>query len=240
MPKPFTYDFPQERFRSIHQVRDHMYSLTEALRGTDLENLCAFNQTYWIITKNVAGQLGSGYFRDDAKMEELDIHFAGYYFNALKGYLGNRTVAPAWQTLFETCRENTTYQFIYMALGVNAHVNNDLPFTLRDLHEPVEEDFLAVNGIISRSLAEVVTGLQEESPLLNAAQNSFTGLYGFFLERVITNWRENAWRSFRQLQAGTIGPQEIENSALEIAGKLRGVRSMADIPRLFQIVNPAP
>ena len=61
-----------------------------------------------------------------------------------------------------------------MALGVNAHVNNDLAQVLLAANVPEEfkADYDKVNDIIGESLREVVMSLQESSKFLRFLEKS--------------------------------------------------------------------
>ncbi len=168
---PFIYPQPSAPCQTIADVKQHMLLLTEALRGTDLHNLIAFNDTYYIITKNVYKVFGKQYFSDETAMVALDINFAQYYFDALRDYSEHKLSAGAWTVLFNSSPLNQHYQFMYMALGINAHVNNDLPLSLHSSVSPnFEADFFKVDKIIGDSLAEVIAMLREESRLVAHAE----------------------------------------------------------------------
>lgn len=118
---------------SIPDVISEMRKLSSELAETNLANVKAFNQTYLIITRAVYSKFGSSYFQDEDKMTTVDITFFRYYQTPLTKYQLGESVPPAWQSLFDFAQKNSSYQFVYMALGVNAHVNNDLPPTLLEV-----------------------------------------------------------------------------------------------------------
>ena len=158
MKKSFVFNSYRQHYDSIVDVIREMEDLDKELLETDMENLIAFNHTYLIITRAVAAQLGKNYFHNDELMQKLDINFAGYYFEALKNYIDGHTTPPAWKILFDVCKKGYLLQSIYMGMGVNAHVNNDLSQSLRDIieDESYKEDFDKVNTIIKYSTSEVV------------------------------------------------------------------------------------
>src|SRR3712207_4170746 len=108
----FTYT-SYHKVKTIEQVITQLEQLDVELTGTDLENLIAFNHTYLIITKNVYAKIGTGFFQRDELMRNIDVCFANYYVDALHNYLTNKPCPPAWQVLFDACKQNNTYQFIY-------------------------------------------------------------------------------------------------------------------------------
>lgn len=203
-----------------------MLALQEELTGTDLENLKAFNYTYYIITKNVAGKFGQDYFKHESLMEEFDINFAYYYFNALGDYMTGKKMAPAWKICFDFCRQDKSFQINYMALGVNAHVNNDLALSLHDIikTEGFKEDFDKVNQVIAESLSEVIAALEEKNPAFNKLKNQFQGQYAVILNGIICRWRAQAWNNYLNLRKKEVVVEQIETKASQMANNLKKIR----------------
>lgn len=207
---------------SITDVIEQMEALDSELPQSDLSHVRAFNHTYLIITKGVAQNLGTGIFQHEDVMWNVDIKFFEYYSTPLKRYKKGEGVPPAWRILFDKARENTSFQFLYMALGVNAHVNNDLAQTLLAAKAPEEfkDDYDRVNGIIFESLREVVWSLKENSKLIVFIEKSLFVIYAHFLNIIIGRWRENAWQNFLLLKEGKKDIAAIEKEAEIIAQKL--------------------
>lgn len=222
MKTQFLYKSFTHTFRTIDDVMTQMRMLDEELVNTELQNLIAFNHTYLIITETVSSRFGHHYFSDDALMQQLDINFAQYYFNPLKDYVAGKTIPQAWQILFDACKNNNLYQAIYMGMGVNAHVNNDLGQSLFDVvdDEGYESDFNKVNKLIDLSIPKVIHSLKERSRLSNTTKNIALPLYTFILRKMIRRWRQNAWNNFIGLKQARLTPQMIEGNAEKIARRL--------------------
>jgi hypothetical protein len=124
-----------------------------------------------------------------------------------------------------------------MALGVNAHVNNDLPFSLSDAEVTANfsSDYFKVNELISGSIDEVITSLQEDSTLLNVTENTLTDVYSFLLNTLIQRWRKHAWENCFKLQNNQITAAEISQQAYTVALKLKDVKQLIELPKLFAI-----
>lgn len=236
--KPFSYA-SYVTSTSVPDVMDSMQRLQQELDGTDMSNLQAFNQTYYIITKNVYQKIGTGFFENDNNMERVDVNFANYYFTALQNFLHEKHVAPAWKELFIQCRKDSLYQFVYMAMGVNAHVNNDLGLSLHEViddPDTFEADFLKVNTIIDDSLQEVIASLQERARLVNILKHELIGIYAFILKELIRNWRQNAWKTFLLLRENQTDLSKVEFNAGVIATSLTQIKKLHDIHRIRQVV----
>ena len=215
----FSYLCYRNTFSSISEVITHMKDLDQELSGTNMQNLIAFNHTYLIITEAVAEQLNKAYFSDNSLMEEFDIQFARYYFDALKSYIDNTKVPEAWKILFDLCKKNSSYQFVYMALGVNAHVNNDLSQSLHDIITDMDykDDFDKVNILIRQQIPLVVASLHEQSLILETSKNVLRPIYAIGLYLLIKNWRQNAWDTYIYLKKESISIETIEKNAKTIA-----------------------
>lgn len=223
---------------SIFDVMECMNCLQKELAGSSLQNLQAFNWTYFIITRNVAMKMGTGYFRNDSLLEKIDTVFASYYFNALYNYVLAKTIAPSWQKMFDHCCRHDSFQFLHMALGVNAHVNNDLGLALFDtVQNPdlIVTDYWKVNQIIDDSISEVFHSLTEESVLVNKIKNRTTIVYATLLKWLIRNWRENAWNNFLQMRMQTTTEQYIEQQAEKIADNVSELSSLAKLYKVHAV-----
>jgi hypothetical protein len=223
----FTYTSYTTGLKTIDEVIEAMENLENELQNTDMNNLIAFNHTYLIITKAVQQQLGKDYFHDDALMHRFDSHFAKYYFDALKKYVEGKKCAPAWKLLFDKCKENSLYQFMYMAMGVNAHVNNDLPFTIFDIIKDPEyiKDYMKVNVLIKKSIVEVVDFLDDRNPHIQFLKHTTKIFHEVVLYIIITIWRKRAWNNYVQLKVKKIEKKDIEQNAFTLAKRLTQIKT---------------
>ncbi len=204
-----------------------MNKLEKELSETELCNLISFNHTYLLITEAVRSRLGKNYFDNDKLMILFDINFTRYYFNALKNYVDKRPCPPAWKVLFDNCKKNNSFQMIYMGLGVNAHVNNDLAFTLLDTIKAKEiyrNDYNKVNSIINSCVEEVISHIIEKPPFLNKLKMLLLPFYRQLLFIIIKRWRTNAWKAFEKLESRSIHAVKIEDKASKIANTLLSFR----------------
>jgi hypothetical protein len=202
-----------------------MEYINNALISTHLFNAIIFNKTYLIITQAVAKEFGSEYFDDDSIMEQFDITFAKYYFNALNNYINNQNCPPSWKILFDSCQNNNLMQWQYMALGVNAHVNNDLALALHEANygQSYKNDFIKVNDIINKQIPKVVHSFSETNTYINKFKNSLLSIYSPLLRYTIQNWRKNSWLTYTKLLKGQTNIEQIEQDSLKIGLVLKGL-----------------
>jgi hypothetical protein len=88
-----------------------------------------FLGTYLRTTRAVQTALGSGLFEDPAWVAEWDVDFAGLYMDALEAHRRDPAAAPApWREAFGA--RPALRPEGHVLLGINAHINFDLPQSL--------------------------------------------------------------------------------------------------------------
>jgi hypothetical protein len=116
-------------------VRD-MQSRLDGLTPAQ-EYLREFLGTYQRTTLAVGKAVDDGYFEDSAWVEGWDVAFAELYLHALDAHLTGGTPPRPWRLAFDAPPELPALR--HVLLGINAHVNYDLPQAL--LAVISDEDF---------------------------------------------------------------------------------------------------
>ncbi|GAA1799164.1 hypothetical protein HC028_26670 [Planosporangium flavigriseum] len=117
-----------------------------------LTQLCAaqdarrfFHATYLRTTRAVADEVGRQGFADSGWLERLDVAFADLYVQALAADLLGEPVPFPWRVAFDTARDRPDLSPVHhVLLGMNAHINYDLPQALLAVITPAEFDDRAV------------------------------------------------------------------------------------------------
>src|SRR5439155_25276345 len=138
------------------QVREecHARSMYESIQAlvtrmeSDLARLQAdrdgrrhFHATYLRTTRAVAEEIDRGGFADGAWLERWDLVFAGLYLDALAADLAGDPVPGPWRVAFDAARERADLPPVrHVLLGMNAHINYDLPQALIAVITPAEFD----------------------------------------------------------------------------------------------------
>lgn len=168
-----------------------------------------------------------GFFADVAWLNHYDAVFAKYYFRAVDDYVaGRRTSVPAaWLVAFDAARDRRVTGSGSLLLGMNAHVNRDLPFVLAAIglvapdgtnrktdHDKVNQ-FL--NLVLEPLLSEIAARFDPH--VINVRTPFGTGYTALF--QLLALWREVAWRNAELLVsaptelARSLVAQEIETTA---------------------------
>lgn len=157
-----------------------------------------FAALYYGVTENVAAAVRQGSFADGARMERFATVFASYYIDAMNGH-GRRP--RCWQACLDVADDNELLIVQQLLLGINAHINHDLPFAVIEVAgdgsiEDVRSDFEAINRILAETYGGVLKALERVSRWIGEADLLGGGrLFNFSLERA----RDEAWAAAEQL-----------------------------------------
>lgn len=159
---------------AIEALINRMNGMLEEMQSDD--PLRFFHGTYMRTTQAVAAELSRGGFIDNNWTERWDVAFADLYLEALATWQsGDRPPRP-WQIALDACRGPRIRPLGYVLLGMNAHINYDLPQALLavitddefedlKLRELRSSDHAHIDGILaSRVAAEDGELMKAEMP----------------------------------------------------------------------------
>ena len=176
----------------------------------------------------------AGFFADPPWVNHEDAVFAAYYFVAYDDWAaGRRSLVPeAWLIALDAARDRRVTGVGDALLGMNAHINRDLPFVLASIgltrpdgtsrkpdHDKVNE-FLRL--VIDPLLAEEAARFDPFS---------FVDFGSSLMFSLLAQWRERAWQSAERLVAApdpaarAVVAAEIESAAASEARSLRTLNS---------------
>jgi len=122
---------------SISALLQRMGEIAEAIAPDDPLRL--FHATYTRTTEAVRDELVGGCFLDPGWVEIWDVAFASLYLDALSAWQKGQQPSLPWQAAFGATRGPHLPPLRYVLLGMNAHINYDLPQALLAVISP--EDF---------------------------------------------------------------------------------------------------
>ena len=145
-------------------------------------------------------------FTDPVWVDHLLVRFADHYFTALDAYDLDPATAPAtWRIAHDSCQQEC-WDLQRLLLGINAHINVDLPLTVEELLAPEwatlsdaerdsrRRDYLSVNDIISATVDAVQDTVVEPAvPFLALVDVLFGPADEFVMSHLLGRWRERAW-----------------------------------------------
>jgi hypothetical protein len=137
-----------------------------------------------------------------------DALFADVYFANSRAWDRGRRVSPAWQTAFRFAATGETTASVDMLLGINAHVQNDMPFVVAALSTRTRKgvtrkpDHDAGNAILAASYKAVVNEVKRRyDPLVEIGNPSVTDLEDVGYLEMVKGWREEVWNNAERLLA---------------------------------------
>lgn len=140
-------------------------------------------------------------------MSQLLVRFSEYYFEALHHYDQVSAETPeVWKQVHDcTCRHQL-HVLQNLLIGVNAHINYDLPLALYDC---LQKDWHAAynvarlrrkenHEIVNLIIGETIDAVQDEviasaSPMMAVLDKLMGRMDEWLLSRLITGWRSNVW-----------------------------------------------
>jgi Family of unknown function (DUF5995) len=167
-----------------------------------------FATTYLELTKTLREVLREqpDFVRYPKYLYVEDALFANVYFNAIRAARRGKPVAPAWQIAFEAAKSKDLNAAQDMLLGINAHVQNDMPFVLAALGLRTRDgksrkaDHDAINHVLDRSYENVVHAVRDRfDPRVGLTNSDGTPLDDVAGLELVKGWREMVWRNAERL-----------------------------------------
>ena len=193
---------------SVKCVDTEIRRLTRAQRQFRCDHRGVFATTYLELTKKLRETIRSdhAFFRFPRYLYTEDALFADVYFNTLKRFQRGQPIAPAWQIALDTARSGQVNAGQDMLLGINAHVQNDMPFVLAALGlrskkgDTRKVDHDHVNVILDRAYQRVVDQIAERyDPLVSTTNASWNPIDDIGGLEMVKGWREQVWRNAERL-----------------------------------------
>lgn len=221
----------------VEETLDEMY-LRYGELVEDCDHNAVFSLTYIRVTEEYARVARAGFFEEEDFLAHEDAVFARLYFDAYDAWEAGRRedVAPAWQVAFDTARDREVPGIGDMLLGINAHVNRDMPFMLAGLgltkpdgtsrkrdHDAFNE---RLNLLYDDVIAEIAQRFDPTTARYDVEGTTIDNLVAF---QILPLWREGVWRNAELLNlaetpAARAGvSQWIETYALLQAQMIRGM-----------------
>jgi hypothetical protein len=157
-----------------------------------------FPALYARVTDRVVAGIAEGRFDDGPRMGAFVSRFAGRYIAAVDGDSGR---ARCWQACWDVAGDGSLLIVQHLLLGINAHVNFDLPQTVVESAQErgglvaVRGDFDMVNVLLAETATGVLRDLDRVARWTNEVASLGGGrVFNFSLRRA----RAEAWTTAEQ------------------------------------------
>jgi hypothetical protein len=196
---------------SIDALIGRMEALLGPLEAAD-DPRRYFHATYLRTTRAVRDALTAGLFSDPDWVERWDVAFASRYLDALRADSAGEPVPGPWAVAFRTGRERPAAAALrHVLLGMNAHINYDLPQALLavisgpEFADPVllrqrRSDHQRIDEILSQRVGAEDAELAGARPR-SAADALLAPLNQAASRRFLREARAKVWDNIRELNA---------------------------------------
>ena len=203
-----------------------------------LRHHAAFLKTYHRTTRAVGKAIAGGAFEDPRWVERWDIAFAKLYLDALQAELDRRgRVSRPWQLAFSAPADLPPLR--HVLLGINAHVNYDLPQALLAV---IGSDEFADSRLMDRRRrdherldAVLASRVRAEDQQLSVAGKALvdrllTPVNRAASKRLLREARQKVWQNTVELnKARMIGPERYAIRLAEL--EVLSAAKLADLLR---------
>jgi hypothetical protein len=146
---------PSTAYATLDDVVAGLAAWEEHFRSRQ-DRRCIFLTLYSVVSSEMRDRVARAAFLDSRWVHRYAVAFANLYREALEAYEAGRTpeVPKAWRSCFDAARGGSGLVLQDLLLGVNAHVNNDLPLALTRIsidpgREQRRRDHDAVNAVLA-------------------------------------------------------------------------------------------
>ncbi|RBY89097.1 hypothetical protein DQ244_15160 [Blastococcus sp. TBT05-19] len=243
----------------VHALVERMAALAGELeRARDPARF--FLGTYLRTTRAVSAALDEGRFEDADWVARWDVDFADRYLDALEAHRADPASAPApWRRAFGA--DPQLRPEAHVLLGMNAHINYDLPRSLVEVIPPddfADAEVLArrhrdhgrIDGILARRVGEEDLALRRAGGTRTVLDRLLTPANRLAAVRFLRESRRRVWLNAGVLNAARLaGPADhaLRVAQLETASAERVADLLRPGPVLlrlalhgFGVVLPAP
>jgi hypothetical protein len=181
-----------------------------------------FHATYVRTTQAVAAELAANGFADPAWVTRWDVAFARFYLDALDADARGHPLPVPWARAFRARPDIAPWR--HLLLGMNAHINYDLPQALLAVisdAEFSEPALLARREADHRHIDRILAALVDDGS---------SGPRRLTFRRLLRTARAGAWANARTLAADKRRGEAAYQRALDELGRMVTARA-ADITR---------
>jgi hypothetical protein len=223
----------------VAQVITRMQERLDALPA-DQTSRRVFLRTYMRTTAAVGKAIEGARFEDPAWVEEWDVVFAQLYLDAYDADLAGQDVPRPWRLAFDAPQDLPDLRQVL--LGINAHVNYDLPQALIGVISETDfqdvalmdrrrRDHERIDGVLAERVASEDNELQPESLL----DRLLTPLNRAGTKRFLKEARRKVWHNTEELHAARVaGPDHYTVRLAEL--ELLAAAKIADLLEPGQVL----
>lgn len=201
---------PGCRRATIRCIDSQLRAMRRLQRALGCDHRAVFTTTYLVLTQEIrrAAARRPSIFRDLPYLYREVAMFASFYFRAIRADRAGRPVPEAWRIAFDTASSGEVNAGQDMLLGINAHVQADMPFVMARLGlvdrggRSRKPDHDIGNDVLAAAYQRVIDAVTDRfDPLLATTNASWNPVEDIAALEMVRGWRENVWRNAERLVA---------------------------------------
>jgi hypothetical protein len=230
--------------------------ITESIKTNS--RLGYFAALYRRMTMAIRDGINAGQFQDAARIEAVDVAFAGRYLAARQQYLAGELQGQAWLQAYQAATEEKYSVLQQLLIAINPHIMIDLGVAVARTCpgaelEGFKQDFGTINSIISGLMPIVDAELDQLSPLDRVIDHTIGKLKNAAINACIDEGRTSSWDfasslafmdldaqcfviGARDLRARVLGDLILDDPIATLAKK----KDSADIAENIRVLSAAP
>jgi hypothetical protein len=223
---------------SLRCVTVQIRRLRRAEQRFGCDHRAVFATTYRVLTRTLKRTLkrDPDFFQRPRYFFIEDAVFANVYFDTLRAWRRGEHVDPAWRIALATARSRDVGAGQDMLLGINAHVQNDMPFVVASLGVATRSgrsrklDHDRVNEVLNRAYAPVVRAVRKRyDPTVDLTNPEFLPVDDLAGLELVRTWREIVWRNAERLVNAETAAQRRQVARQVKANAALWARSIASV-----------
>ena len=199
---------PNCRVATVRCVERAARRMRRMADGFRCDHRGIFPTTYFHVTRLIAKKIREQpeFFDDNEYLIYEAQVFANYFYRAYRRQARGLPIPPAWQVAFDAWESSDVNAVQDMMLGINAHVQRDMPFVLAELglRKPDGSSRKPDHDLENRILAEAFQPILDEigaryddmATTIDSDPSPVDDIIGLQLTRT---WREGVWRNAERL-----------------------------------------
>jgi hypothetical protein len=205
---PQPHAVPGCRTPTVRCIDTEIRNLRARQKQFGCDHRGVFATTYLELTRQLRDTLRTrpDLFVDKRYLYTEDALFADIYLNTLRSYARGKPVPQAWQIALDAAQSPDLNAAQDMLLGINAHVQNDMPFLIAALGmtrrngASRKPDHDAVNEVLAAAYDRVVTAVRDRfDPFMQYTNGDWDPADDIAGLEMVREWRENVWRNAERL-----------------------------------------
>lgn len=201
----------------IDDVLEKLKGIIEANKGSPR---AFFPAVYRATTARVRAGVQNGSFSNGDRMVRFVTGFANRYLAAYEASARGAEHPRAWKVAFDSVSRPHTMILQHVLVGMNAHINYDLPLAVIESAgagplSALEDDFNAINDILESLLDPVQDVIDKFSPMMNLLDELGSSGDEALVTFSIKTAREEAWHEATRLAGESLALRERSRVSLD-------------------------